>query len=458
MFEDIDGVVLGEYADADGGLAYLSDEDRRRHLYVLGKSGVGKTTLVQAMIQSDLARGRGFALIDPMGDLAEQVADRVPLSRENDVIYIDPSDSTHCLGFNPLHAVAVDNRPLVAAQIVASFAAIWKLSLADTPRLLYVLYNSLRLLLDTPGSTLLGLQKLLVDAENRRHLLRSCRDPAVRNFFEQELAELSDRDAAATVGSVQNKIGMLLSGPLRNILGSPRPTINVRRAMDEGNVICLNLSKGKIGKGPTELLGALFTMAFAQAAEMRAAIPENDRRDFTLYAEEVHNYATDSLVSIITESRKWRLSMVLSHQTLSQIPPLLARTILGTVGSIIAFRLGGEDADVLRVDLKNTEHIYDQSALTFINVAEPIVLSDTSNFSAWVKLLDHGVPTKTRLVRTWPAEALVTGRLDAVRARSRARYLRPRSLVEAKINRFLTSRAVPPRTRHHRSSQTRASA
>ena len=328
MLEDIDGVVLGEYADADGGLAYLSDEDRRRHLYVLGKSGVGKTTLVQAMIQSDLARGRGFALIDPMGDLAEQVADRVPLSRENDVIYIDPSDSTHCLGFNPLHAVAVDNRPLVAAQIVASFAAIWKLSLADTPRLLYVLYNSLRLLLDTPGSTLLGLQKLLVDADYRRHLLRSSHDPAVHNFFEQELAELSDRDAAATVASVQNKIGMLLSGPLRNILGSPRPTINVRRAMDEGQVIILNLAKGKSGEGPTHLLGALFTMGFAQAAEMRAAIPENDRRDFTLYAEEVHNYATDSLVSIITESRKWRLSTVLSHQTLSQIPPLLARTII----------------------------------------------------------------------------------------------------------------------------------
>ena len=191
-----------------------------------------------------------------------------------------------------------------------------------------MLYNSLRLLLDTPGSTLLGLQKLLVDADYRRHLLRSSHDPAVHNFFEQELAELSDRDAAATVASVQNKIGMLLSGPLRNILGSPRPTINVRRAMDEGQVIILNLAKGKIGEGPTHLLGALFTMGFAQAAEMRAAIPENDRRDFTLYAEEVHNCATDSLVSIITESRKWRLSTVLSHQTLSQIPPLLARTII----------------------------------------------------------------------------------------------------------------------------------
>lgn len=440
MSANYDGVLLGEYADEDGGLAYLSDEDRRRHLYVLGKSGVGKTTLIKSMIQSDLERGRGFALIDPMGDLAEQVADSIPLSRENDAIYIDPSDSVACLGFNPLHNVPVGSRSLVASQIVASFAAIWKLSLADTPRLLYILYNSLRVLLDAPSSTLLGLQKMLVDTDYRRHLLRSCLDPAVRNFFEKELAELSERDAAHAVSSVQNKVGMLLTGPLRNILGQPKSTIDVSRIMDKGQVLILNLSKGRLGEGATHLLGAAFTMAFAQAAEMRANTPEEDRRDFTLYAEEVHNYATVSLLSIITEARKWRLSTVASHQTLAQltdISPLLARTIIATVGSIIAFRLGGADAEVLAVDLKNTEHIYDQTKLQYLNIAEPIVLSDTSNFSAWVKLLDRGVPTKTRLVHTYPPEPLVIGRLQAIRNRSRARYLRPRALVEDKINRFL---------------------
>ena len=304
MTANYDNVVLGEYADQEGGFAYLSDEDRRRHLYVLGKSGVGKTNFIRTQIISDVERNRGFALIDPHGDLAEQVADCIPLCREEDVIFIDPSDPAYCLGFNPLHDVPFDNRPLVAAQMVATFAAIWKLSLSDTPRLIYILYNSLRLLLDAPGSTLLGLPKLLVDADYRRHLLRSCRDPAARNFFQQELAELSDRDAALAVSSVQNKIGMLLSGPLRNIFGQVRPTIDVRRAMDEGAIIILNLSKGKLGEGPTHLLGAAFTTAFAQAAETRATIPENDRKDFTLYAEEIQNYATDNLISILTEISK----------------------------------------------------------------------------------------------------------------------------------------------------------
>ncbi len=443
MDENEYGIVLGEYVDADGGVAFLSDDDRRRHLYVLGKSGVGKTTLIQALIQSDLRRGRGFALIDPMGDLAEQIADSVPLFRENDVIYVDPADTTHCLGFNPLHDVPPDDRHLVAAQIVSAFSAIWDLSLSETPRLLYILYNALRLLLDTPGSTLLGVQKLLVDDQYRTRLLRACQDPAVRNFFELELAELSDRDMAIAVSSVQNKVGMLLAGPLRNILGSPRSTIDVGRAMDEGHGIIFNLSKGRIGAGATHLLGALVTMAFAQAAERRAAIPESERRDFTLYCEEVQNYATDSLLSIITESRKWRLSTVLSHQTLSQISPQLARTIVGTVGSLVAFRLGGTDADVLSVDLKNTEQIFDQTKLTYIDVAEPIMLTDTANFNAWVKLLEQGVPSKTRLIRTWIPDAEVTGRLEAVRARSRARHLRPRAQVEEEINRFL----APPSAR-----------
>lgn len=439
MDENEDGVVLGEYADADGGVVFLSDEDRRRHLYVLGKSGVGKTTLIQALIQSDLRRGRGFALIDPMGDLAEQIADRVPLSRENDVIYIDPADPTHCLGFNPLHDVPLDGRHLAAAQIVSAFSAIWDLSLSETPRLLYILYNALRLLLDTPGSTLLGVQKLLVDDQYRVRLLRACEEPAVRNFFELELGELSDRDLAIAVSSVQNKVGMLLAGPLRNILGSPRSTIDVSRAMDNGHCLIFNLAKGKLGAGATHLLGALFTIAFAQAAERRAAIPESERRDFTLYAEEVSNYTNDSLLSIIAESRKWKLSVVLSHQTLSQIPPLLARTIVGTVGSLIAFRLGGTDAEVLGVDLKNTEYLFDQTRVTHINVAEPIVLTDTANFHAWIKVLEDGTPSRTRLMRTRVPDADIAGRLDAVRARSRARHLRPRAQVEDEINRFLAA-------------------
>lgn len=437
--DETDGVVLGEYVDSTGDLAYLSDDDRRRHLYVLGKSGVGKSSLTEAMILSDLRRGRGFLLIDPMGDLAERVADRIPLSRQNDVIYIDPTDPTHCVGFNPLRNVPPDNRPLVAQQIVSSFSAIWGLSLADTPRLIYILYNAVRLLLDTPGTTLLGIQKLLVNDRYRAMLLRACRDPAVRGAFEEEFAQLSDRDAAAAFGAVQNKIGMLMAGALRNILGSPRSTIDIGLAMNDGHGIILNIAKGRLGPGPTHLLGSLFTIAAAQAAERRAVIPESERRDFTLYCEEVQNYAVDSLLSIITESRKWRLSAVVSHQTLAQIPVQLARVVIGTVGSLVAFRLGGEDAVVLDKDLQNTEHIFDQTRLSYIDVAEPIVLTDTPNFSAWMKLLDRGIPTNTRLVATYLPQAEVTGRFGAVVRHARARYMRPRAMVEERIVRFLST-------------------
>lgn len=433
LFED--GVVLGAFDD--GTLAFLSDLDRRRPVYIVGKTGTGKSTAMQTMMLSDLARGRGFALLDPHGDLAEQVADCIPRSRFNDVAYVDPSDPTHCVGFNPLHNVPPDRRPLVAAHVVATFSHIWNLSLDVAPRLTYILYNSVRLLLDAPGSTLLGLPKLLVDEVYRAQLLMTASDPSVRAFWEDEFAQLSDRDAALAVSSLQNKVGMLLAGPLRNILGQVTSTIDIRRLMDAGGVLIVNLNKGRLGEGPTHVLGAFLATAFAQAAEGRADTPEEDRRDFTLYADEFQNFATDSFASTLSESRKWRLNLVLSHQFLGQLPTVLRQAVIGNAGSIIAFRIGGEDADTLHLEMQNRELVYDYSKPGYINVAAPIPLTQTSNFSAWVKLLDNGEPTETRLVCTDAPQPDIRDRLAAVRARSRARFLRPRALVEDKINRFL---------------------
>jgi hypothetical protein len=436
LFEN--GLALGTFDD--GSLAYLSDLDRRRPTYIVGKTGTGKSTAIHTMMLSDLESGRGFALLDPHGDLAEQVADCVPEFRFNDVAYVDPSDPTHCLGFNPLHNVAPDNRPLVAAHVVATFAHIWNLSLDVAPRLTYILYNSVRLLLDAPGSTLLGLQKLLVDDVYRAQLLTTASDPAVRAFWEDEFGQLSDRDAALAVSSLQNKVGMLLAGPLRNILGQVTSTINIRRLMDDGGVLIVNLNKGRLGEGPTHVLGAFLATAFAQAAESRADIPEEDRRDFTLYADEFQNFATDSFASTLSESRKWRLNLVLSHQFLGQLPTVLRQAVIGNAGSIIAFRIGGEDADTLHLEMQNRELVYDYTKPGFINIAPPIPLTNTANFSAWLKLLENGEPTETRLAYMDAPRPDATGRLDAVRSRSRARYLRPRTLVERKINRFLDSR------------------
>jgi Type IV secretory pathway, VirD4 components len=318
MVEDNDSLELGVYPD--GRSAHLSRNDRRRHLYLIGKTGTGKSTLLFNLMLADLERDRGFALLDPHGDLAAMLADAVPAWRTNHVIYLDPSDLEHPVGFNPLHDVPFDHRPLVAAHIVAAFQHIWGSSWG--PRLEYILTNSLRLLLDAPGSTLLGLPRLLADEQYRTRLLAHSRDPVVRGFWNNEFAAYSDRYASEAIAPVQNKVGTLLSPPaLRNMLGQVKSTIDIRRLMDTGQVLIVNLSKGKLGETPTHLLGAFLATAFAQAAEARADTPESERRDFTLYADEFQHFATDSFAAILSEARKYRLSLVLAHQFLGQLSP-----------------------------------------------------------------------------------------------------------------------------------------
>ena len=307
MFED-EPWVLG--LTSRGERALLSADDRRRHLYVIGKTGTGKSTLLFNLMLADLAQGRGFALLDPHGDLAEAVINAVPPSRTNDVLYVNPADLDFPVALNPLDRVAPDARPLAAAHLVAAFKHLW----ADSwgPRLEYILLNALRLLLNAPGSTLLGLPRLLVDDNYRNRLLSTCADPLVQVFWQTEFAAYHDRFLTEAIAPLQNKIGAILSPPLlRNIIGQSRSTIDIPRIMNEGRVLVANLSKGKLGEGPAHLLGAFLATAFAQAAESRAGIPEADRRDFCLYADEFQNFATDSFASVLSEARKWRLSLVL---------------------------------------------------------------------------------------------------------------------------------------------------
>jgi type IV secretory pathway TraG/TraD family ATPase VirD4 len=394
----------------------------RRHLYIIGKTGTGKSTLLYNLMRADLETGRGFALLDPHGDLALAIADTTPAWRiAHGVIYLDPSDLSYPVGFNPLGDVAPDHRPLVAAHAVAAFQHIWGSSWG--PRLEYILTNGLRLLLDAPGSTLLGLPKLLADARYRARLLAHSRDPVVRAFWEAEFAQYSERFATEAIAPIQNKVGTLLSPPaIRNMLGQVRSTIDVRSIMDRAQVLIVNLAKGKLGEAPAHLLGALLATAFAQAAEARADVGEAERRDFTLYADEFQHFATDSFASILSEARKYRLALVLAHQFLGQLTPLLRQAVIGNAGSIVAFRIGAEDAGLLARELG----IENEQALT-----------NTANFSAWVKLVRDGVPTDARIIDTAPPVGGTTSQLERVRNRTRARYARPRQSVEQRIARFL---------------------
>jgi len=401
----------------------LSIDDRRRHVHVIGKTGTGKTTLLRTLIYDDLTAGRNFALLDPLGGLAEAVVDAVPVARNDEVIYFNPADLAHPIGFNPLDRVPPDMRHLVADHVVSAFMHIWGASLEDTPRLVYVLYNGLRLLLDTPGSTLLGLPRLLVDDRYRVRLLKQCDDPVIHGYWENEFAAYDDRFRTQVISPVQNKIGMLLSPPgLRLIVGQPRSTINIARLMNEGGILVANLSKGKIGATASHLLGAFLATTIAQVVEQRVAIPFETRRDFTLYADEVHNIATESFAQTLSEARNWRLMCVLAHQHLSQLPRRLQDAIIANCGNYVVFRIGAQDAEIMAREL---------------GIENARALCDTANFGAWAKLLAHGNPTDAFPLQTHIPAPPAQGRAAAVIAHTRARHTRERTAVEKMIVRQL---------------------
>lgn len=419
MATDQTHVVLGTLAT--GEQLCLWRADRRRHLYLIGATGTGKTTLLRHLMLDDLKTLSGFALIDPHGDIASEIADSIPKSQTGRVVYFDPADLAHPIGFNPVEQVPPDQRPLRAAHLVATFEHIWRESWG--PRMAYILENAIRLLLDAPGATLLGLPRLLIDPAYRSRLLKTCGDPVIRRFWEVEFSGFDTRFRTEAISPIQNKIGALLGSPvIRNILGQPTSTIDIAKIMDGGGVLIVNLSKGRIGEGPAHLLGASLTTAIAQAAEARAAIPEDERRDFTLYADEFQHFATESFASILSEARKYRLSLVLAHQILGQLPPSLRQAVLGNVGTILSFRIGAEDAPMIADQLGVQNHA---------------TLTETGNFRAWAKLLYNGAPTSPRHIETSEPLTVPAGRLAAVRARTAARHARKRADVEAKIGKFL---------------------
>lgn len=416
---------LGQFHD--GKELTLSDRARRLHLAIVGATGTGKSTLLSSLMLDDLRSGRGFALIDPHGDLAETIADAVPPSRTNDVIYFDPSDSTHAIGFNPLSGTT--DPAVLTAHIVASFKHIWRDSWG--PRMEYILGNAIRLLLSTPNSSLVELPILLVDDRYRATLLARCEDPVIRLFWEQEYAGYSEKLRAEAIAPIQNKIGQLTANPtIRAIIGQSS-TLHFDAIINSRKVLLCNLSK-RMGDEPSHLLGAFLVTAIAQAAQNRATIPEESRQDFTLYVDEFQNFSTESFASILSEMRKWRLNLVVANQFMGQVPDLLRQSILGNAGTLAVFRIGAEDAPLLsrQLDFKN-----------------PPLLSDTPNYYAWVKTTSDGVPGNPHLIHTHPLPDRIKGSLPSVIARTRARYSRKRDQVEQSIARLFPAQAKKRRRR-----------
>ena len=400
----------------------IKTDDRRRHMYILGKTGMGKTTLMENMILSDILAGHGVCYVDPHGDTAEKILDFIPSHRINDVVYFNPADMEFPLGFNILETVDDDKKHLVRDGLMGVFKKIWP----DvwSPRMEYILQNCVQALLDYPGATLLGINRLLVDKEYRSRVIAKIRDPIVKTFWVAEFTSWSEKYATEAIAPVQNKVGQFLSASIiRNIVAQVKSTINPRQIMDEGKILIVNLSKGKIGEDNMRLLGGMFITKLSMAAMERVDIKiEAERKDFYLYVDEFQNFANESFASILSEARKYRLNLIVAHQYIKQLEEEVCWAVFGNVGTIITFRVGADDAAFMENE--------------FMPTYTPEDLVNLSKYQVYLKLMVDGAATVPFSANTLPPVAQRTGSTEKIIAVSRERYAAPRALIEEKVLRW----------------------
>lgn len=402
----------------------LSPADRRQHLYVIGKTGTGKTTLLRNLIVQDVLAGRGVGVLDPHGDLAQELLDLIPPWRTDDVAYFNPADEKSIIGLNLLQNVPKHRRHLVTSSVVSAFKNIW----ADSwgPRLEYILNAAIAALSECENTSILSVLRMLVDERYRDWVLRQVRDPVVRSFWLDEFARYDRRFVAEIVSPIQNKVGALaMAPPIRHVLGQVRPKVDARFMMDDRRIFIANLSKGALGADKSNLLGSLLVTQFQLAAMSRSDVPEEERPDFHLYIDEAHNFMTDAFTSILSEARKYHLCLTLSHQYSSQFSHVTLDAVLGNVGNIISFRVGDHDANLLAQEYGN---LYPAS-----------VFNSLGNHRVVCKLLDQGEPLQPFLARTLPPLGRRYGRGKNIRRRSREKYGVGRDVIEDKIRRWLES-------------------
>lgn len=324
----------------------IMKKDRLYHTYVIGQTGTGKTSLMQNMIVQDIANGEGVAVLDPHGDLAETLIRWIPSHRQQDVIYFNVPDPTCPYGFNPLESVPLSRRALAASEMIEAFKKIWEKTWG--PRMEHILRNCLLTLLEQPNASLADINRLFRDDAFLRQALMHVTNPEVRDFWHKEFAGFSFKFRSEIIQPIQNKVGAFLSDPtLYRVLTQSKHTFDIRKAMDEGRIVLVNLAKGKLGSDNSSLLGALLVSRIGLAALSRADMPEENRKDFYLYLDEFQNFTTLSTVNILSELRKYHLNLTIANQYLDQLETEISDAILGNVGNIISFRVGFSDAKIL---------------------------------------------------------------------------------------------------------------
>lgn len=411
----------------------IKTKDRRQHIYIVGKTGMGKTALLKNLAIQDIQNGKGLGFIDPHGEAAEALLNFIPSQRINKVVYFNPADTDYPIAFNVMEHVAPSQRHLVASGLMGVFQKMWP----DvwSARMEYILRNAILALLEYPGSTLLGINRLLADVEYRKKVIEKVTDPVIKAFWTQEFARYSERYEVEATAAIQNKIGQLVSTPLiRNIVGQVKTAINMREVMDEGKILIVNLSKGRIGEDVSQLLGSLVITKLQLAAMSRVEIPEEERKDFFLFVDEFQNFATSSFIDVLSEARKYRLNLTLAHQYITQMKEEVRDAVFGNVGTLICFRVGAEDAEFLEKEMRPEFTRED--------------LVNLDRFHIYLRLMIDGLtgrPFSARTLPPFPAPA--KSQREKIIKISRERYGTKREVVEEKISRWAegSQLSIPPK-------------
>ncbi len=342
--KDINFFAETEYKNKETKFG-IKSADRRKHVYIIGKTGAGKTTLISNMAIDDIRKDRGVGLIDPHGDLANTILDYIPRRRMNDVVYLEPFDISRPFCVNVLETRHKQHKDLIASGIVSIFYKLYGDSWG--PRLEYILRNVILTLLEVPNATLVDVLALLSDQNFRQKTISYLKDPVLINFWTKEFAKMPDKLRAEAISPIQNKVGQFVSSRMiRNIIGNPKSTVDLEKIMNEGKILILNLSQGKLGEDNAALLGAMIITQIQLAAMGRAYQHEEERRDFFLYVDEFQSFATHSFIKILSEARKYRLSLTLANQYIDQIDEDVQKAIFGNVGTLVSFVMGARDAKI----------------------------------------------------------------------------------------------------------------
>ena len=396
----------------------IKRDDRRRHIYVIGKSGTGKSVFLENMAVDDVLENRGVIIVDPHGEFAEKVLACVPDNRVEDVVVFDPADRAYPIAFNLLEHVEDDFKGMVASGFVGIFKKIFGNSWG--PRLEHILRNTVLALLDYPNSTMLDIPKMLTETRFRERVVEAVKDPVIREFWTMEFAQYDSKFRTEAVSPILNKVGQFLStATIRNIVGQPKSTLDIRQIMDEEKIMVVNLSRGKIGEDNSALLGAMLITKIQLAAMSRADVTVDKRPDCYLYVDEFQNFATESFAVILSEARKYHLNLNIANQYITQMPEEVRDAVFGNAGTIISFRVGGTDADYL---VKEFEPVFDANDLVNLD-----------KFNIYIKLLIDGVSAPAFSARTLPPRMELTGNAEKIIDLSHKKYSATRGEVEQAI-------------------------